>query len=122
MADTGATFLLFVYGTLMRGGLRHAVLADQRFLRQAVTRPNYLLLDLGAYPGMIAVPQGGRPIPGELYEVERALIPRLDQIEGAPELYRLEPVVLEGETAPGYAYLYRGSTEGARTIERWVNG
>jgi gamma-glutamylcyclotransferase (GGCT)/AIG2-like uncharacterized protein YtfP len=55
---------------------------------------------------------GGQVIHGELYEVEAALIPRLDRIEGAPELYRLGQVALEGCDRPVYAYFYQQSTEG----------
>src|SRR5262249_34091377 len=95
MTDAPATFLLFVYGTLKRGGPRHHVLRGQRFVRAAVTRPKYLLFDLGAYPGLVVAEKDGRAVHGELYEVERRLIPRLDRIEGAPELYRLEPVEVE---------------------------
>jgi molybdenum cofactor cytidylyltransferase len=101
------TFRLFVYGTLMRGRLRHAALAGQRFLREARTKPGYLLFDLGAYPGMVATESSGREIPGELYEVDRRLIPRLDRIEGAPELFRLEPVAIEREDGTVFAYLYQ---------------
>jgi gamma-glutamylcyclotransferase (GGCT)/AIG2-like uncharacterized protein YtfP len=115
------TFRLFVYGSLMRGGLRHVVLRNQRFLREAVTAPKYLLYDLGAYPGLVAAPDDGRPIHGELYEVERMLIPHLDLIEGAPEQYRLEPMEIEGETAPVHGYIYRKAVDGLLLCEedRW---
>jgi molybdenum cofactor cytidylyltransferase len=118
-----ATFRLFVYGTLMRGGVRHDVLRDQRFLRAAVTRPKYLLFDLGAYPGLVVAETGGRAIHGELYEVEQRLIPQLDGMEGAPELYRLEPVQIEGESGPVFSYLYKRPTEGRalREDDRWHN-
>jgi molybdenum cofactor cytidylyltransferase len=105
-------FKLFVYGTLMRGGPRHTVLQDQRFLREVVTRPRYLLFDLGAYPGLVVAEGVGRAIHGELYEVERRLIPHLDAVEGAPALYRLEPVDIEAEAAPVCGYIYRQSIDG----------
>ena len=111
--DNGETgrIRLFVYGTLRRGGVRHAVLADQRFLGKAVTRPYYRLFDLGPYPGLVQASEGGQAVHGELYEVERHLVPRLDRLEGAPELYRLEPVELEAEPGPVYTYLYQLPTE-----------
>lgn len=114
--------LLFVYGTLMRGGERHAALASQRFLREAVTRPQYLLYDLGAYPGLVQADQEGRAVHGELYEVERGLIPRLDEMEGAPTEYRLEGVELEGESGPVFAYLYQLPTAALKLVEggRWA--
>ncbi len=121
MADDPDRFLLFVYGTLKRGGARHHVLRGQRFLRAALTRPKYLLFDLGTYPGLVVADKGGRAIHGELYEVERRLIPRLGRIEGAPALYRLEPVEIKGEAGPVYAYIYQRPTEGLPVVEgdRW---
>jgi molybdenum cofactor cytidylyltransferase len=117
------TFQLFVYGTLMRGGVRHHVLRGQRFLREALTLPRYLLFDLGAYPGLVVANGGGQGIHGELYEVERRLIPELDGIEGAPTLYRMEPVSIECEAAPVYSYFYRQSVEGKHLCAggRWRN-
>jgi molybdenum cofactor cytidylyltransferase len=106
------TLRLFVYGTLMRGGARHHVLRGQRFLREALTLPKYLLFDLGAYPGLVVAEGEGQGIHGELYEVERGLVPALDATEGVPELYRLEPVEVEGEAAPVFAYIYRQSIDG----------
>ena len=101
------TFRLFVYGTLKRDGCRHGPLIRQRFLGEARTRPSYALLDLGAYPGLVHSPTDGQAVQGEVYEVERGLLPWLDDVEGAPELYRLEPVELEGQ-GPAHAYFYQG--------------
>jgi gamma-glutamylcyclotransferase (GGCT)/AIG2-like uncharacterized protein YtfP len=102
-------FLLFVYGTLMRGGPRHPALAGQRFLGVVRTLPHYALFDLGDYPGLVHA-SGGQAIHGELYEVEAALIPQLDRMEGAPALYQLAPVALEDCDKPVYAYFYQQST------------
>jgi gamma-glutamylcyclotransferase (GGCT)/AIG2-like uncharacterized protein YtfP len=107
----GEKFSLFVYGTLMRGGSRHRVLAAKRFLGPVRTQVRYALFDLGAYPGLVHRDQGGQAIEGELYEVETSLIPRLDRIEGAPELYRLEPIDLE-DAGPAYAYFYQSPIQG----------
>ena len=70
-ADTPGTFTLFVYGTLKRGGCRHAPLACQRFLGEARTAPLYRLYDLGSYPGLVPADEGGDVVHGELYEVAR---------------------------------------------------
>jgi gamma-glutamylaminecyclotransferase len=117
------TLLLFVYGTLMRGGRNHGALAAQRFLREAQTRPKYRLLDLGAYPGLVPAETDGRAIRGELYEVERRQIAELDRIEGAPAMYRLERVEIEDEADPVSAYIYRRESEGLPVVagDRWVN-
>jgi gamma-glutamylcyclotransferase (GGCT)/AIG2-like uncharacterized protein YtfP len=97
---------LFVYGTLMSDGCRRGLLAGQRFLGRARTAPGYALLDLGDYPGLVAVESGGS-VEGELYEVAAGVVPALDLAEGAPRLYRLRPVRVEGVGGPVYAYFYQ---------------
>jgi gamma-glutamylaminecyclotransferase len=106
-ADVPATKRLFVYGTLKRDGCRHGPLAGQRFLGEVRTRPCYALLDLGAYPGLVLCTNDGQAVTGELYEIDVALLPWLDGVEGAPDLYRLGPVELEGATEQAHAYFYQ---------------
>ena len=122
-SETTRTVVLFVYGTLMRGGKRHRVLAGQRFLGEARTRPHYVLVDLGAYPGLVHAQSGGQTIYGELYEIESDLISRLDRIEGAPRLFRLESVQIEGYPGEVFAYFYQQSTQGLLLCSegRWRN-
>jgi gamma-glutamylaminecyclotransferase len=113
---------LFVYGTLMCGGVRHRVLAGQRFLGDARTRPHYALYDLGAYPGLVYRAEG-RAIHGELYEIGAGLIELLDDIEGAPSLFRLEAVLIDGHSGDVFAYFYQQETVGFPlcAAERWTN-
>jgi gamma-glutamylaminecyclotransferase len=115
--------VLFVYGTLMRGGARHRVLVGQRFLGEARTCPHYALFDLGAYPGLVLSEAEGRSIHGELYEIDADLIARLDRIEGAPSLFRLEPILIDGYAGGVFAYFYQPSTEGLPLCagDRWKN-
>lgn len=96
----------------MRGGVRHRVLAGQRFLSEASTPAQYVLFDLGAYPGLVHSASEGRAIHGELYEIDDDLLPRFDRIEGAPSLFRREPVRIEGYAGEVFAYFYQGSVEG----------
>jgi gamma-glutamylcyclotransferase (GGCT)/AIG2-like uncharacterized protein YtfP len=120
---SGASFALFVYGTLKRGGVRHHLLANQPFLGEARTLPYYALFDLTHYPGLVHRPAEGRSIRGELYRVETRLLARLDRAEGAPTWFRLEPVALEGVDGPAYAYFYQGGIEGRALCANdcWVN-
>lgn len=111
---SGDSFLLFVYGTLMRGGVNHTLLAEQRFLGPARTRPRYALFRLNDYPGLVVCECDGTAVHGELYEVARPLMPTLDEIEGAPTLFRLEPIEVEAAVGPVYAYLYQQDTSGFR--------
>jgi gamma-glutamylcyclotransferase (GGCT)/AIG2-like uncharacterized protein YtfP len=108
----GETVPLFVYGTLMRGGVRHRLLASQRFLGETRTRPRYALFDLGAYPGLVRHAIDGLAVHGELYEVAEALLPRPDAEEGVPALFRREPVEVEDRDGPVEAYVYQRPTTG----------
>jgi gamma-glutamylcyclotransferase (GGCT)/AIG2-like uncharacterized protein YtfP len=101
----------------MQGGVRHPVLADQQLLGRARTLPRYALLDLGAYPGLVHQPGEGRSIQGEVYEIAESLIKRLDRIEGAPNLFRLEPVLIDDHPGEVFAYFYQQRTEGFSPIK-----
>ena len=99
------TTLLFVYGTLKRGGRANRLLAGARFVGPAVTEPRYRLVDLGSYPGLVDAADGVA-VAGELYEVAVADLPPLDEFELAPDLYERRPVTLSGAAGPAEAYFY----------------
>lgn len=122
-SQADGVLILFVYGTLMRGGVPHRVLANQRFLGEACTLPHYALFDLSAYPCLVHSAAEGRAIHGELYEIDASLIARLDSIEGAPSLFRLEPILIEDYTGDVFAYFYQQDTEGFLLCKenRWKN-
>jgi gamma-glutamylcyclotransferase (GGCT)/AIG2-like uncharacterized protein YtfP len=88
---------LFVYGTLRRGQVGHALLRGAKLLGEAKTEAEFTLLDMGEWP---AVVEGGRTaVAGELYEVDEALLSELDRYEDVPELYlRVERVVAGAAT------------------------
>lgn len=87
--------LLFLYGTLKRGGSNHHFMEGQRWVAEARTLPAYRLYDLGGYPGMVAAPAEGRSIEGEVWEVDAAALARLDELEDvAGGEYAREPVPL----------------------------
>ena len=89
-----SSHLIFVYGTLKRGGSNHGFLAGQEFLGSATTPPGYALYRLDGYPGMI--PAVGAPgVVGELWRVTDACLRELDILEGVGEnLYRRERIAL----------------------------
>lgn len=113
---------LFVYGTLMRGGCRHELLAGQHFLGVARTVPRYALYDLGAYPGLVRCITDGGVVEGELYEIDVGLLPALDRAEGAPELYRREELEL-ADFGLAFAYIYQRELTGRMRIMsgQWIN-
>lgn len=114
MSTPGAT-VLFVYGTLKRGGSNHAQLAGQRRLGPARTGPGYTLYHLDGYPGMVRAADDHDGVTGELWEVTPAALARLDVFEGMPErLYERValPVVFSGRTVTAETYLYLRGLEG----------
>ena len=86
-----ARSLVFVYGTLKRGQVRHFALKGQRFVGDAKTRPHYRMVNLGSYPALIE--GGSSAIAGELWEVDAACLALLDEIESVAEAYYRRGVV-----------------------------
>ncbi len=114
--------LVFVYGTLKRGGENHDWLNGQHFVAEARTRPVYRMFDLGGYPGMVRSADG-LAIQGEIWRVDGPGLVRLDVLEDVEggEYERVE-VALEGEFADQAVegYLYLPSVEGRRDVgECW---
>lgn len=108
---------IFVYGTLMRGEVREALLGrcDPTSWTEAVTEGE--LVDLGEYPGLVA---GSGRVRGELVELRDPgpAIALLDDVEdfhgyGEPaSLYRR--VLIEIESLWAWTYLYIGGGSAPR--------
>ena len=107
--------LLFIYGTLKRGERNHHALVNAHYLNKSCTSPDYLLVDLGTYPGMVEKPQEGFSVQGELFEIPYKLIIELDKIEDAPFLFNLEPITL-ANGSKAFAYLYKQSIAGKKIL------
>jgi len=96
---------IFVYGSLKRGFRLHYILADQRFVGDAITAPGFRLYDVGAFPAMVADPDG-IAVQGELYEVDDDCLAELDRVEGEGRLYERVEIKLQGQsTAETYLFL-----------------
>ena len=99
--------LIFVYGTLKKGGRLSSALSGTTYLGEDFL-PGYEMFNLGWYPG-IREGEGVGRVEGELYEVDPATLFHLDRIEGHPGLFRRTPVVLEsGHDAETYVYQHEG--------------
>jgi gamma-glutamylcyclotransferase (GGCT)/AIG2-like uncharacterized protein YtfP len=103
---------LFVYGSLKRGHRHHAELHGARFIAAARTSAAYRLLDFGTYPGLA---RGTRAVEGELFEVDDAVLERLDAFEGRDYL-RSWVELWDGSTAEAYLAI-DVITSGARELE-----
>ena len=110
--------LVFVYGTLKRGGVNHAWIEAQQFVAEARTVPAYRMFDLGGYPGMVHSADG-ISIQGEIWSVDEAGLAQLDVLEDtAGGEYERVVVPLEGEHATQRVegYIYLRSVEGKRDV------
>jgi gamma-glutamylcyclotransferase (GGCT)/AIG2-like uncharacterized protein YtfP len=111
--------LIFVYGTLKRGGSNHPCLAGEVFVGEARTTPGFRLHDLGDFPGMIVATDDTTGVAGEIWSVQPAALARLDALEGIAEgLYRRERVALQPPFADRHVetYLYNLTTAGRPAI------
>lgn len=107
--------LVFVYGTLKRGGDNHQWIEDQEFVGEARTAPVYRMYELDGYPGMVRDEEGGLSILGEVWSVDERGIEMLDSLEDvAGGEYERVAVQIEGEFAAQHVegYLYLRSVEG----------
>lgn len=112
-----AKILLFVYGTLKRGGCSHHFLADEEFLVEAHTLPLYRLHECGDYRGLVRDTKRGVAVQGEVWRVSEAVIRRLDEYEEVPHLFRREAIALAGWADSVMGYFYQGSTAGSAAAE-----
>lgn len=111
--------LIFVYGTLKRGGSNHHFLASQKFLGAAHTAPGFRLYALGGYPGMVAKPDDRDGVTGEVWSVGADALVRLDALEGLDEgLYRREllPLLAPFADRAIEGYLYARPIAGHREL------
>lgn len=102
--------LVFVYGTLKRGGANHHRLDSQRFITTARTVAGFTLYQPADYPGMIEDATDREGVTGEVWDVSAACLAELDRFEGVHEnLYRRVPIQLAPPhtqlTSAAYLYL-----------------
>jgi gamma-glutamylcyclotransferase (GGCT)/AIG2-like uncharacterized protein YtfP len=105
---------IFVYGTLLRGEANHHLLTGSEWVGPARTKPEYFLVDLGAYPAMVA---GGQcAVWGEIYAVDVLILRRVDRLEGHPSFYIRTAIELEdGSQAETYV-LSKDQIHGGKLI------
>lgn len=100
----GDKFRVMVYGSLRKGFGNSYLLKDSTFVGMVNTRPNYTMVSLGAFPGLIR--KGDTIVIGELYEVDAPTLERLDRLEGHPNWYVREEIDVAGEMGEGRAWAY----------------
>lgn len=116
--------LLFVYGTLMRGGRLNGELAPSRgaeFLGTGKIRAELYRLQGESYPGAVRTSKPNRFVHGELYGLSNPehVLERLDKIEGCDEgLFnrRLVDVWQNGKKRKAWTYFYGKSVSSAEPV------
>lgn len=95
---------VFTYGTLKKGFGNHYLLKDSSFLGEVKTLPEFTMISLGGFPGILT--GGHTSISGEVYEVNTETLAKLDRLEGHPTWYRRTPItLLNDEKVETYIYL-----------------
>jgi gamma-glutamylaminecyclotransferase len=101
---------IFVYGTLKNGFTFHDEYlgnGNAQFLGTATAGPEYSLY-VGAQPHLVRESNDGHTVEGELYEIEKELLPKLDNLEGHPVVYKreiIETLSSDGQRTLAWAYL-----------------
>jgi gamma-glutamylcyclotransferase (GGCT)/AIG2-like uncharacterized protein YtfP len=95
--------VLFIYGSLKRGHLNHHRIADQEYLGDAATEPQYRIITIGKYGGLIRDEANGVAVKGELWAVSQQSLLELDDFETSEGLWARFPVAVVGrDTAEAY--------------------
>ena len=105
------TTRLFIYGSLKRGRDAAFRMSGATFLRVATTLPEWTLLNLGRYPGLVP---GSDSVEGELYHVPDDLLARLDDYEGVAEGYYDRVPITLADGTECQTYRYTGERSEAR--------
>ena len=89
------TVTMFVNGQAMSGGPLNDALASARFLGPVRTAARYRFFSYrDEFPGLVSVPEAGRSIPGEIYEVSYAQL-RDKLLPREPDVLELAVIELE---------------------------
>jgi len=101
--------LVFVYGTLRRGGARTMSVRfpNSKFIADAKVSGS--LYDLGAYPGLL-LNESNSSVVGEVYEVDDEILNKLDDLEAASDYWRKQVEISLG-THSRICWIYEPNPE-----------
>ena len=98
----------------MKGEHHHDVLKEARFIGLSETEPAFELVQIDYYPALLT--GGSLRIVGELYEVDDALLEKLDELEEVPHYYVRERIRLTDGTEAQVYLMPRERADGAEPI------
>ena len=89
--------MIMVYGSLLVGEPNHYLLSNAEFVKSALTKPEYELIDInGQFPAMVS---GGRTaVKGEVYYIDVITLAAIDRLEGHPNFYKRTKISLTDES------------------------
>lgn len=92
---------VFVYGTLKKGFGNHGFLKNSKYLGTDMVDDHTLVRGIG-FPYMVEMKGGD--VAGEVYEVNKATMEKLDMLEGYPSHYQKKEVegILRGKMQAYY--------------------
>lgn len=103
-----------VYGTLKKGGRLHGHMDGARFIGHTLIK-DYLMLDMGAFPGVIY--GHGFKVVAELWECTWEKIFNLDRVEGHPNLFTRTRI----QTFKGPTWMYTREEKGLKLMQyKWL--
>ena len=108
--------LVFVYGTLRRGGAGAMLerFPNARFIADAKVSGS--LYDLGAYPGLL-LNESNSTVTGEVYEVDDKTLNELDDFEASTNYWRKQVEILLGaQSRMGWTYEPNPEFHSLRTL------
>ena len=98
--------LVFVYGSLMKGGGHHHIISEQLFLGRAVSKYHYTM-SARFHPFVADIKEHGcSKIHGELYSVNDKVFKAIDKLENHPDYYNRKQVYFNMEGDPYKAWMY----------------
>jgi gamma-glutamylcyclotransferase (GGCT)/AIG2-like uncharacterized protein YtfP len=106
--------LVFVYGTLRRGGSNHFRMAGADFVAQGAVRGR--LYGIAWYPGLVLDREGGEVI-GDVMAVDAGMMAELDAYEGGEyRRVRVEVGLPHGEIIEAWIWEWGGEVDESRRI------
>lgn len=111
-------YLIFVYGTLMKGQSAHSMLGNGIYCDKFLLK-DYAMYNLSRYPGIKE--KENETVQGEGYFVDEGMLKDMDAYEGEGSLYDRKEVIVESIYGDlrAFVYVYKGNPTGDIQRTKW---